>query len=385
MMMLDYEVLKFIWWVLVGALLIGVAVAGGMDMGACNLLPFVGKDDKERRVIINVLGPHWDGNQVWFITAGGAIFAAWPFVYAAAFSGFYMAMLLVLFALFLRPVGFDYRSKIEDKRWRNAFDWGLFVGGLVPSLIFGVAFGNLLQGVPFYLDAFFRTHYEGALFTALLPLLNPFALLCGVISFSMMTMHGALWLQLRTEDPISSRAHLAVRIFGLVTLVGFALAGVWVAYGIEGYRIVSQGDIAGAPNPLGKEVEVALGAWFDNYARVPMAMFVPLVGFLGIGGAILLSMMGKPGRGYISSAFGIAGIIGTAGVSMFPFLMPSSSVPNSSLTIWDATSSHLTLNLMFWVVVIFLPLVLLYTSWCYRRMWGKVSVKDIEAKEHSAY
>jgi cytochrome d ubiquinol oxidase subunit II len=385
MMMLDYEVLKFIWWALVGILLIGFSVTGGMDMGACNLLPFIGKNDKERRVIINVLGPHWDGNQVWFITAGGALFAAWPMVYAAAFSGFYMAMLLVLFALFLRPVGFDYRSKLENDKWRNVCDWGLFIGGTVPSIIFGVAFGNLLQGVPFYLDEFLRSHYDRALFSALLPLLNPFALLCGVISFAMFTMHGAMWLQLRTEDPIAARAHVAVRIFGLITLVGFSLAGVWIAYGIEGYRIISQSDIAGAPNPLGKEVEVALGAWLDIYFKVPAAMLAPLIGILGVGFAILFSMMGKPGRGYISSGLGMAGIIATAGVSMFPFVMPSSSVPNSSLTMWDATSSHLTLMMMFWAVVIFLPFVLLYTFWCYKRMWGKVTVSDIENKLHSAY
>ncbi len=384
-MMLDYEVLKFIWWALVGILLIGFSVTGGMDMGACNLLPFIGKNDKERRVIINVVGPHWDGNQVWFITAGGALFAAWPMVYAAAFSGFYLAMLLVLFALFFRPLGFDYRSKLENTKWRNAWDWGLFIGGAVPSLIFGVAFGNLLQGVPFYLDEFLRAHYEGSLFGALLPLLNPFALLCGVISFAMFTMHGAMWLQLRTEDSIASRARVAVLVFGFITLVGFAFGGVWIMHGIEGYRIISQGDIGGAPNPLGKEVEVALGAWFDIYSKVPVAMLAPLLGFFGVGFAIISSMEGKPGRGFVSSALGMAGIIATAGVSMFPFVMPSSSVPNSSLTMWDATSSHLTLNIMFWAVVIFLPFILAYTFWCYKRMWGKVTISDIEEKAHSAY
>lgn len=383
--MLDYEVLKFIWWALVGILLIGFSVTGGMDMGACNLLPFIGKNDKERRVIINVVGPHWDGNQVWFITAGGAIFAAWPFVYAAAFSGFYMAMLLVLFALIFRPVGFDYRSKLEDERWRKAWDWGLFAGGAVPSLIFGVAFGNLLQGVPFYLDEFLRAHYEGALLTALLPLLNPFALLCGVVSFAMLTMHGAVWLQLRSEEVIAARAAEAVRIFGLVTLVAFSLGGVWIANGIEGYRIISQADIAGAPNPLGKEVIVETGAWMDIYYDVPVAILAPFLGILGIGLAIIFSMMGRSGLGFVASSSGLAGIIATAGVSMFPFVMPSSTVPDSSLTLWDACSSHLTLSIMFWVVVVFLPIVLLYTLWCYKRMWGKVSVGDIEVKAHSAY
>jgi len=193
--MVDYETVKLIWWLLVGVLLVGFAIMDGMDMGVGALLPFLGDNDGERRVIINTVGPHWDGNQVWFITAGGAIFAAWPAVYAASFSGFYFAMLLVLFALFLRPVGFDYRSKLESPQWRNTWDRGLMVGGVVPALVFGVAFGNLLQGVPFSYDEFLRPWYSGSFFG----LLNPFALLTGVVSLSMIILHGATFLQLRTQ------------------------------------------------------------------------------------------------------------------------------------------------------------------------------------------
>ena len=169
--MLDYATLKFIWWLLVGVLLVGFAIMDGHDMGVGTLLPFVGKDDVERRVVINTVGPHWDGNQVWFITGGGAIFAAWPLVYATAFSGFYWAMLIVLWALFFRPVGFDYRSKINNATWRKTWDWGLFVGGAVPPLIFGVAFGNLLLGVPFQFDDHLVSTYTGSFWA----LLNPFA------------------------------------------------------------------------------------------------------------------------------------------------------------------------------------------------------------------
>jgi len=384
-MIFDYEVLKLIWWILVGALLIGFAVTDGMDMGVGNLLPFIGKTDEERRVMINTVGPHWDGNQVWFITAGGAIFAAWPSVYAAAFSGFYMAMMLVLFALFFRPVGFDYRSKLGDSRWRKAWDWGLFAGGAVPSLIFGVAFGNLLQGVPFHLDELLRAHYEGALLSALLPLLNPFALLAGVISFSMLTMHGGIWLQMRTEDPIASRAAKAVTIMGSIAAVAFALGGIWVAYGIDGYVIVQQPPINALPNPLAKEVVREAGAWLNIYDSQPIAMLAPVVGFVGIGLTILFSKLKRPGFGFVTSGLGMTGIIGTAGLSMFPFIMPSSTQPSSSLTIWDAASSHLTLTVMFWATAIFLPLVLSYTVWCYYRMWGKVTVEEIQARSHSAY
>ncbi|MCF8480611.1 MAG: cytochrome d ubiquinol oxidase subunit II [Rhodospirillum sp.] len=384
-MILDYEVLKFIWWILVGTLLIGFAISDGMDMGVGSLLPFLGKTDAERRVMINTVGPHWDGNQVWLITAGGAIFAAWPAVYAAAFSGFYMAMLLVLFALFFRPVGFDYRSKIGDARWRRAWDWGLFAGGAVPSLIFGVAFGNLLQGVPFHLDELLRVSYQGSLLTALLPLLNPFALLAGVISFAMLTMHGAVWLQIRTVDPLASRAKAAVGIMGAIAFVGFALGGVWVALGIDGYRVVSQPALDALPNPLAKEVVMAPGAWLDIYSAYPIAMLAPIVGLAGVALTVLLSRLNRPGLGFVTSGLGMAGIVGTAGLSMFPFIMPSSIDPRSSLTIWDAPSSHLTLTVMFWAVVIFLPIVLSYTVWCYTRMWGKVTVEEIQARSHSAY
>ena len=383
--MLDYETLKFVWWVLVGALLFGFAVTDGMDMGVGTLLPFVGKTDVERRIAINTVGPHWDGNQVWFITAGGAIFAAWPAVYAAAFSGFYMAMLLVLFALFFRPVGFDYRSKIANPTWRKAWDWGLFVGGAVPALIFGVAFGNLLQGVPFRLDELLRAHYQGSLLTALLPLLNPFALLAGAISLLMLTVHGGVWLQLRASGAVAERAQRFVILLAPIVTVAFALAGIWLWLGIDGYRIVSEPAHGALPNPLAKEVVRAPGAWLDIYGRLPVAMLVPAIGLAGPLLTALLARTGRAGLAFVTSALGMVGIIGTAGLSMFPFVMPSSLDPRSSLTIWDAPSSHLTLTVMFWAVAIFLPIVLGYTVWCYANMWGRVTADEIESRAHSAY
>ncbi len=383
--MFDYEILKFVWWILVGALLIGFAITDGMDMGVGSILPFVAKTDAERRIAINTVGPHWDGNQVWLITAGGAIFAAWPAVYAAAFSGFYMAMLLVLFALFFRPVGFDYRSKLDNPKWRSAWDWGLFAGGAIPALIFGVAFGNLLQGVPFYLDEILRAHYQGSFIFALLPLLNPFALLAGLISLGMLVAHGAIWLQLRASGDVAARSRaLAVRLSPVVAVL-FAVAGVWVWLGIDGYRIVSQPPLDAMPNPLNKQVVVASGALLDIYTTMPIAMLAPVIGLLGPLLTALLAKADRPGFAFVTSALGMAGIIGTAGLSMFPFVMPSSLDPNSSLTVWDATSSHLTLNVMFWAVVIFLPIVLAYTVWCYWRMWGRVTAEEISTRSHSAY
>jgi cytochrome d ubiquinol oxidase subunit II len=377
----DYFTLKIIWWLLVGALLIGFAVMDGFDLGVGALLPFVAKTDDERRVLINSIGPTWEGNQVWFITGGGALFAAWPLVYATAFSGFYWALLLVLFALFFRPVGFEYRSKVADPRWRSAWDWGLFVGGAVPALVFGVAFGNLLQGVPFTFDDMLRPFYSGSFFG----LLNPFALLTGVVSLSMLVMHGAVYLQMRTEGEIAARARRAARIVGVVFIAAFVLAGIWQAYGIQGYRIVSMPDPGGVVVPLAKTVERSAGAWMATYAAHPWMWLAPA---LAVGGgllALLLSAAGRGGAAFVFSAAALAGTILTAGFAMFPFVMPSSTFPNASLTVYDAVSSHRTLNLMFVAVVLFLPVVLLYTSWVYRVLRGKVTEKRIREETHSAY
>lgn len=380
-MIFDYETLKVIWWLFIGVLLIGFAVTDGFDMGVGALLPFLGRTDDERRVIINSVGATWEGNQVWFITAGGATFAAWPLVYATAFSGFYWALLLVLFALFFRPVGFDYRSKVDDPRWRNAWDWGLFVGGAVPALVFGVAFGNLLLGVPFRFDDTMQVFYAGSFWQ----LLNPFGLLAGVVSLSMLVMHGAVYLQLRSEDEINARARKAVVISAIVMMAAFALAGAWLATGIDGYRIVSMPAADTAFTPLAKVVEKAPGAWLANYSTHPWMMAAPVFGFAGAAIAIVFSAAGRPLAAFVASALSVTGVILTAGFSLFPFIMPSSSSPASSLTVWDAVSSHRALQVMFWVVVVFLPIVLAYTSWVYRVLRGKITVETIRKNRHTAY
>ncbi|SEQ69941.1 cytochrome d ubiquinol oxidase subunit II [Solimonas aquatica] len=379
--MLDYEVLKLIWWLLVGVLLVGFAIMDGHDMGVGTLLPFVGRDDVERRVVINTVGPHWDGNQVWFITGGGAIFAAWPLVYATAFSGFYWAMLAVLWALFFRPVGFDYRSKIHDARWRSTWDWGLFIGGSVPPLIFGVAFGNLFQGVPFHFDENMVPYYTGSFWA----LLNPFALLCGVVSSAMITAHGAVYLSHRTEGLIQARAMRAAYGAGLVTLLSFSLAGVWLAMGIDGYQLTSAVDPGAVLDPTRKSVVRSAGAWLANYKAMPVTMVIPALAYLGMLLAFAMLRAGRTGIAFICSSLTLTGIIGTAGLSLFPFVMPSSSNPGHSLTVWDAVSSHLTLAIMFWAALIFTPIIIAYTAWCYRVMSGKVTAEHIRRNEHSAY
>jgi cytochrome d ubiquinol oxidase subunit II len=380
-MIFDYETLKVIWWLFVGVLLIGFAVTDGFDMGVGTLLPLLGRYDDERRIIINSIGATWEGNQVWFITAGGALFAAWPLVYAAAFSGFYVALLLVLFALFFRPVGFDYRSKLANPAWRSAWDWGLFAGGTVPALVFGVAFGNLLLGVPFHYDDTMRVFYTGSFWQ----LLNPFALLCGVVSLGMLVMHGAVYLQMRTEGEIYRRAVRATQVAAIVMLVGFAAAGVWVAYGVDGYRIVSIPPVNGIVVPTAKDVVRESGAWLRNYASYPWMLLAPLLAFLGAILTVFLSRGRRPGTAFVTSGLSIAGVILTAGLSMFPFVMPSSSDPNSSLTAWDAVSSHGTLQVMFWVVLVFLPIVVAYTGWVYRILRGKITNQTIREGNHTLY
>lgn len=380
--MLDYEILKLIWWAFVGVLLIGFALMDGFDLGIGVLLPFVGRTDDERRVIVNSIGPYWEGNQTWFITAGGATFAAWPLVYAAAFSGFYVALLLVLFALFFRPAGIVYRSKVADPRWRNFWDWGVFIAGAVPAIVFGVAFGNLLQGVPFRFDAgTMGVTYSGSFWQ----LLNPFGLLAGVISLAMLVMHGATYLQLRTEGVIEQRARTAAKFAAIALVVLFALAGVWVAYGISGYRIAALPAAGSAFAPMARTVAVLPGGWLLNFAAYPWLCIAPVAAFAGAFGAIVFSGRGRARLAFLGSAAGVAGVILTAGFALFPFVMPSSTYPDSSLTAWNAVSSHKTLNIMFWVVVVMLPVVIAYTAWVYRVLRGKITVEHIRATTHDSY
>ncbi|WP_305909496.1 cytochrome d ubiquinol oxidase subunit II [Methylomarinum sp. Ch1-1] len=379
-MIFDYETLRIIWWAFLGALLIGFAVTDGFDLGVAMLLPYLGKSDDERRVIINSVGPTWEGNQVWFITAGGALFAAWPMAYAVSFSGMYFALFATLVALFLRPLGFDYRGKLPDQNWRNNWDKALFVGGLVPALIMGVGFGNLLKGIPFHLDSDMRIFYLGTF----RGLLNPFALLAGVLSVSMFLMHGAVYLQLRTDAEIYQRAKSVVLKSSLLVIVLFALGGLWITH-LEGYHITSEIFPNAPSNPLNKFVKRAEGLWLDNYNHVPALWGVPAAAFVGALATIALSRFDRPGWGLLTSSLTLTAIILTAGVSMFPFLIPSNMSLNSSLTVWDSSSSQATLNLMFWVTVIFLPLIVIYTSWVFRVLRGKITVDFIRDNDHKLY
>ncbi|QSX29002.1 cytochrome d ubiquinol oxidase subunit II [Shewanella cyperi] len=379
--MFDYETLRFIWWALIGVLFVGFAVTDGFDMGVGMLLPVIGKDDTERRIMINSVAPHWDGNQVWLITAGGALFAAWPMVYAVSFSGFYLAMVLVLLALFLRPVGFDYRSKIEDPRWRKSWDKALFIGSFVPPLIIGVAFGNLLQGVPFDFDEYLRATYHGGL----LGLLNPFGLLSGVICVSMFMMQGSAWLQMKTEGELRVRAAKVSVAVALVLMLLFAAAGFWVANGIDGYVLTSVLDHGAASNPLNKTVATVTGAWMANYQSWPLTLIFPALGLFMPLLVVLASLLNRSGLAFLASSMASSGVILTCGAAMFPFVMPSSLVPNASLTMWDATASATSLTVMTLAAMVFVPIVLGYTTWTYLKMYGRLNRQFIDSNKTSLY
>ena len=369
----DYETLRLIWWVILGALLIGFAVMDGFDMGVGATFRFLGRTDEERRALLESIEPVWDGNQVWFILSGGAVFAAWPLLYAASFSGLYLAMFVLLVALILRPVGFIFRNKLPDARWRNAWDWALTIGGAVPALLFGVAFGNLFLGLPFHFDSLQRPVYTGSFFG----LLHPFALLSGGVSLAMLVMHGAVYAALKVGEPMSERARSLGRWAAVVFAVCFVAAGVWVADAVDGQRIVSAIDTLGASNPLNKHVETATGVWLANYHAHRVLYLVPALALAAAALTWSLLTAARPGLAFIASAGALAATILTAGIALFPFLMPSSTNPDQGLTVWDASSSARTLSVMLVVVLVFLPIVLAYTAWVFRVLRGRITLESI--------
>ena len=378
--MLDYETLRLIWWLFLAVLITGFAVMDGFDLGVAGQLLFVARNDEERRVAINSIGPVWEGNQVWFVLGGGAAFAAFPLLYATAFSGFYAAMFLVLLTFIVRPVGFDFRNKLAAPAWRGTWDTVLSVAAIVAALLFGVAVGNLFLGVPFRFDGDMRLDYEGGL----LGLVRPFPLLCGVASLSMLLMHGAAYLGLKTEGPVAERARKTQMAAALVLALLFTVGGFWAAK-LDGYVIAGTVDPNGPSNPLFKTVTRETGAWLANYGRCGWMLAAPVLAYAGMLAGALFAWSRRHGLAFVCSALGVAGVIFTAGLSLFPFLLPSDLMPSHSLTIWDASSSRSTLLLMMVVTLVFLPLVLLYTSWVFRVLRGKVTAAYVREHDKSLY
>ncbi len=373
-----YLFLKVLWWLLLGVLLIGLATMVGMDMGVGAQLRFVGRTDVERRVAINTIAPHWDGNQVWFILGGGAIFAAFPLIYATAFSGLYVVMLLLLWTMIMRPLGFEYRSKVNSPAWRNVWDWVLVVSGAVPMIVYGAGMGNMFVGVPFHFNWDLTSYYTGSFIS----LLNPFAVLCGVLSLSLSLYMGATMLYGRTEGAIQERAQRVATVAIVIAVVVFSVCGVWVSQ-MDGFRLVHAVDPGLAQTPLQQSVERVSGAWLDNFRGHSILWIVPALGYIGMIFGLLSLRAGRSTVAWWLGAIAWIGVIGTAGTALFPFMMPSSSTPDQSLTIWNSISSRLTLLWMTGWAAVFVPIILAYTSWAFRVMRGKVKAERIESDPHA--
>ncbi|MES1926187.1 cytochrome d ubiquinol oxidase subunit II [Salinisphaera sp. T31B1] len=373
-----YIVLKLVWWALLGVLLIGLAVMVGMDMGVGAGLRYLGRTDGERRAVINMIAPHWDGNQVWFILGGGAVFAAWPTIYATAFSGLYVVMLVLLWSMIVRPLGFEYRSKLPSLRWRGVWDTALFVSGAVPMIVFGAAMGNMLRGVPFHFEWNMVSYYTGSF----IALFNPFAVLCGLMSIALALYQGSAMVMNRGTGVIRERAAKLLTMAGLAAVVLFTVCGLWVWF-MPGYVIAGGADPAGPAMPLRKTVDMVSGAWLNNFAAYPLLWLVPGLVYAAVLAGIACARRGWSHASWWLGALAWAGTIGTVGTAMFPFLMPSSTNPGHSLTVWDASSSATTLGWMLVFTAIFIPIVAIYTSWAFWVMRGKVTPETIEHDEHA--
>jgi cytochrome d ubiquinol oxidase subunit II len=373
-----YALLKLGWWCVLGIVLVGTATLMGSDMGVGALLRVVARSDTERRVCLNAIGPHWEGNQTWFVLGGGASFAAFPLLYATAFSALYLVMLLLLWSMLLRPVGFEYRSKLPLRAWREAWDWALVLGGALPMLLFGCAFGQLLLGVGFDLDWNLRSSYQvhaGAL-------LRPFALLCGLLALALATLQGAAVLVQRCAGAVARRARLAGASAGACALLLFAGASVWASR-LDGWLLLSHPGAAVMQSPLQQQVLVRSGAWQANFGQHPLLWLLPLLGALAMPAAAACLYARHARAAWHLGTLAWVGVLGTAGASLFPFVLPSSTHPGHSLTVWNAASSSGALLWMSGFTAVLLPLVLWYTRWCFRIMRGSVDGDEIEGSDHA--
>jgi cytochrome bd ubiquinol oxidase subunit II len=333
--------LATIWFLLVGVLLVGYAVLDGFDLGAGTLHLFVARDDDERRTVMRAIGPVWDGNEVWLLTAGGALFAAFPPVYATVFSGFYLALVLLLVALIFRAVSLEFRSKLETAGWRRAWDVAFSIASFLPTLLFGVAIGNVLRGVP--LDA--AGDYRGGL----VGLLNPFALTVGLLSSAMFVMQGATWLALKTEGAVHDRSRRAA----LLAWPAFVL--LWLVVTV--YSRVDAGHL------------------WTNYGS-PVWWIAPVVFVVVVTAYPVALRANREGLAFGLSSLSIAALIGTMGIGLYPNLLPATGETARSLTVHNASSSDLTLTVMLVIALIGMPLVIAYTAAIYWRFRGRVGPRE---------
>ncbi len=381
--MFEYEFLQLAWWLIIGGVLMVYVGTAGFDAGVTMYMPFL-RNEMERRIVLNTSAPTWDGNLTWIVFAGGGLFVVWPSVYSTAFSGMYAAMLCILFSLFLRPPGYEYRNKIDNHTWRRTWDWALFLSAIIPVFVFGVAMGNCFVGFPYYFDPHtYREFYTGNFWG----LLNPYGLLSGCVSVLMVLMHGSVYLQRRTENSLRKLAFKVHLITAILLLMGFTISGLWLMYSLIGYKLIS---MAADPTlePLKNVVQTGAGFWIQTYNKYPWKYMAPVIAYGGIIESLWAAYYGWYSTAFWASCFAVGGVVGTAGATLFPFLMPSSTHPNESLTIWNASSSQYALNVMLYVGVVLLIIILGYKIFAYHTIWGEkptLTADEIEKDKHSFY
>ena len=374
-----HDLLKLTWWGVLGVVLVAAATLMGSDMGVGALLRTVARDDAERRACLNAIGPHWEGNQTWFVLAGGASFAAFPLLYATAFSALYPVMLLLLWSMLLRPLGFEYRSKLPQRAWREAWDWALVLGSALPMLLLGAAFSQLLLGVRFDLDWSLRSrHTPGA---GALP--HPFAALCGALALALAALQGAATLARCCRGAVALRARRVGCAAAAAALALFAGASIWVGH-LDGWILLSHAGDAASQTPLRQQVLVRQGAWRLHFVQLPLLWLLPALGALGMLGALACLRRDRARAAWHCGTLAWAGVLGTAGASLFPFLLPSSTHPQHSLTLWNAASSCAALLWMTGFAAVLLPLVAWYTRWCLRAMRGPAGRGASGPGDHAA-
>lgn len=338
--------LETIWFILWGVLWAVYFMLDGFDLGLGSLMPALAKDEKERRIIYNAMGPFWDGNEVWLITAGGATFAAFPVAYAVMFNGLYSALLLLLFALILRGVSFEFRGKIDSPGWRSLWDACLVIGSFLPALLLGVAFANIFQGLPIDNEGVYHGTFFG--------LLNLYGIAGGVLFVVMFMLHGALWLAVKTEGVLQGRAsRFASRLWAalLVTAVLFLV------------------------------LSFLATRLFDNYLKMPLLWIIPAAAVAALILTRAFMLRGAYGKAWMSSAATILFITFFGVAGLYPDLLPSSLDPGYSVTAFNAASSQLTLKIMLGVALVMVPIVIAYQTWVYVFLRGKVTEKDLAYEE----
>jgi cytochrome bd ubiquinol oxidase subunit II len=369
-MMFDYITLKIIWWLIFGVIVVAFFVTAGMDIGVNFLLPIVGKSDYDRRLIINSTGPTWEGNQVWLILFVAGLLAIWPTLYATLLYSMYFLCLILVFTLILRPPGIDYRNKINSHTWRITWDICLFIGAIAVALAIAILVAYLFTGLPYYFDNDMRPIYQGSFYK----LISPLSLLCFIVVLSWLSLHGALFLQYKLQDIPAQRSKKVVQIAGWTFLAAFIVTGVYVGFWIPAYKIDFIPELNSEFLPTAKIVSLLETGWCYNFTQNYWLWILPVLVLLATRVAMRLSKFGKPVTALFVNAIGMLALVFTVAAAIFPFLLLSQVNLNHSLTIWDAAASKNTLWYSLLAVVVLLPIVLLYTTWVYRVMRGKVKI-----------